>query len=219
MSAQRLSIPPSGFIEPCLPTSVARPPRGPEWQHELKHDGFRLMARRTGGGHARLFTRRGADWAARYPHIVKAVQTLACLSATIDGEAVYCGPAGSGGSSLGASGLGGSGLAAPQGRERDRHVLMYAFDLLELNGTDLRELPLAKRRAMLARLLRRAPDGIQFSEHGDDGSLLFEQVCKMGLEGIVSKRRDSVYRSGRSRLWLETRNPASPVGQRFDKGT
>ncbi len=204
MNAQRLSIPPSGFIEPCLPTSVARPPRGPEWQHELKHDGFRLMARRKSGGHARLFTRRGADWAARFPHIVKGMQALACLSATIDGEAVYCGPA---------------GVAAPQGRERDRHVLMYAFDLLELNGADLRELPLAKRRAMLARLLRRAPDGIQFSEHGDDGSLLFEQVCRMGLEGIVSKRRDSVYRSGRSRLWLETRNPASPARQRFDKGT
>ncbi len=73
---------------------------------------------------------------------------------------------------------------------------------------------------MLARLLRRAPQGIQFSEHLDgDGSLLFEQVCKMGLEGIVSKRRDTVYRSGRSKLWLKTRNPASPAMKRYEEGT
>jgi bifunctional non-homologous end joining protein LigD len=85
--------PPGGFIQPCLPTASDRPRTGPEWVHEIKHDGYRLMARRA-GDRVRLFTRRGYEWSDRYPRIVRAMRALKATSALIDGEAVWCGPDG-----------------------------------------------------------------------------------------------------------------------------
>ena len=101
-------------------------------------------------------------------------------------------------------------------RRHDGEVRLLGFDLLELNGTDLRDEPLIHRKATLAGLLWRSRDGIQFVEHIEaaDGATVFEHTCKLGLEGIVSKRRDSVYRPGRSRMWLKIKNPASPAMQR-----
>src|SRR5215472_7678703 len=116
----------SGFIEPCLPSPADRPPCGPDWIHEIKHDGYRLMARRDPGG-IRLRTRNGHDWAARYPLIVEAVNRLKMRSCLIDGEAVACDE---------------NGLAVFERLRRKpsgKHVfLYYAFDLLELDGQDLR---------------------------------------------------------------------------------
>jgi bifunctional non-homologous end joining protein LigD len=95
-------------------------------------------------------------------------------------------------------------------------VFLYAFDLIELNGDDLRRDPLAVRKATLASLVARAASGLRLNEHldHDDGPLVFEHACKLGLEGIVSKRRDSRYSSGRSPHWLKSKNPNAPAARR-----
>src|SRR5215469_11180078 len=118
------SPPRSGFIEPCLPSAAARPPSGPDWVHEIKHDGYRLMARRDSVG-IRLLTRNGHDWADRYPAIVEAVKARRARSCLLDGEAVVCDE---------------HGLAVFERlryRRDDRNVFLFAFDLLELDGADL----------------------------------------------------------------------------------
>jgi bifunctional non-homologous end joining protein LigD len=194
--------PPSGFIEPGLPSTAERPPSGPDWVHEIKHDGYRLMARRDPVG-IRLLTRNGYDWSPRYPLIVEAVNTLKVRSCLIDGEAVACD---------------GTGLAVFEllrTKRQARHVFLYAFDLLELNGNDLRREPFGVRKATLASLLRSCPPGVRFNEHlPHDGEVVFRHACKMGLEGIVSKRLGSIYRSGKCKDWLKFKNPAAPAVKR-----
>ncbi len=103
-----------------------------------------------------------------------------------------------------------------RGRRHDASVFLYAFDLIELNGTDLRREPLQVRKATLASVLVKAGPGIRFNEHleYDDGETVFRHACKLGLEGIVSKRKDSRYRSGRSRDWLKFKNPNAPAMKR-----
>jgi bifunctional non-homologous end joining protein LigD len=193
---------PSGFIEPCLPSLADRPPAGSGWIHEIKHDGFRLLACRGTAG-ARLLTRNGNDFTARYPLIVEAVSTLPVRSCVIDGEAVACDE----------SGL--SIFEKLRWRRQDGHVFMWAFDLLELNGQDMRREPLEARKAALARLLRRAKVGLQFIEHITvPGDIVLRHACKLGLEGIVSKRPGSPYFSGRSRDWLKFKNPNAPAVKR-----
>jgi bifunctional non-homologous end joining protein LigD len=193
---------PSGFIEPCFPSPADRPPSSPDWIHEIKHDGYRLMARRDPIG-IRLLTRNGHDWRSRYPLIVEAVDRLKVRSCLIDGEAVACDE---------------NGLAVFERlrlRPSGKHVFLYAFDLLELDGQDLRPEPLETRKATLASLLRRSPPGLRLNEHlAHDGELIFRHACKMGLEGIVSKRLGSRYRSGRSKDWLKFKNPAAPAVKR-----
>jgi bifunctional non-homologous end joining protein LigD len=197
-----------GTIEPCIPTEASKPPVGPQWIHEIKHDGYRLIARKL-DGRVRLFTRRGYDWTERYPRIVAAVSAIRTSSATIDGEAVYCDD---------------SGLAIfdmLHGRQHDASVLLYAFDLLEFDGEDYRPQPLHARKARLEKLLAKAPAGIQYNEHVEgDGATVFEHACRLGLEGIVSKHREHPYRSGRSKTWLKVKNPAAPGVLRFkDEGS
>jgi bifunctional non-homologous end joining protein LigD len=196
-----------GFVAPCIPSLAHKPPSGPDWVHEIKHDGYRLIVRRDGKV-VRLFTRRGHDWTDRYPAIAAAAATkLRAKSFTLDGEAVVSGP---------------DGVAvfdALHRRHRAADATLYAFDLLELNGKDLRPLPLVERKAKLARLLARAPLGIVFSEHTDqDGATVFRHACKLGLEGIFSKRLSAPYRSGPSRDWLKTKNPDSPAMRRARAG-
>jgi bifunctional non-homologous end joining protein LigD len=162
--------PPSGFIQPCLPSASDRPRTGPEWVREIKHDGYRLMARRA-GQRVRLFTRRGYDWSDRYPRIVRAMRALKATSALIDGEAVWCGPDGA------------ADFNKLHSRAHDDQVFMYAFDLLELDGEDLRARPLEERKVIFARLIGRA-DGLELSEHLEgDGKEIFEHVCKIGPRG------------------------------------
>ncbi len=197
-----LRLRPSGFIEPCLPSPAERPPSGPGWVHEIKHDGFRLMARRDPAG-VRLLTRNGNDWTPRYPLIVEAVNRLKVRSCLIDGEAVCCDQ----------DGIADFPEAAP--RRDDRHVFLSAFDLLELDGKDLRREPLEVRKATLASLLRGCRAGLQFNQHlAHPGDVVFAHACKMGLEGIVSKRLGSRYVSGRTSDWLKFKNPAAPAVRR-----
>jgi bifunctional non-homologous end joining protein LigD len=200
---------PPGFIQPCLPTPAQRPPCGPQWAYEIKHDGYRLMARKT-AQRVRIFTRRGADWSHRFPRIVEAVSRLPASSIMLDGEGVICGQDGV------------SDFNALHSKNRDDDVMLYAFDLLELNGEDVRQERLDARKAKLAGLLRRshANGGILLNEHvADDGALVFAHACLMGLEGIVAQRIDLPYRSGRSKAWRKVRNPKAPAATRIEDRT
>jgi ATP-dependent DNA ligase len=174
--------------------------------HEIKHDGYRLMAKRQ-GDRVRLFTRRGSDWTGRYPRIMAAMERIRATSATIDGEAVWCDH---------------DGLAIfdkLHRRSRDAEVVLIAFDLLELDGQDLRARPLEERKTKLAKLVARS-HALRYSEHlQGDGQQIFEHACKLGYEGIVSKRRDFPYMSGKSKSWLKTRNPESLAMLRYEEGS
>jgi bifunctional non-homologous end joining protein LigD len=160
------------------------------------------MARRDPVG-VRLLTRNGHDWSPRYPLIVEAVNRLKARSCLIDGEAVACDA---------------NGLAVFQRLRRKptgEHVFLYAFDLLELDGQDLRPEPFETRKATLASLLRGSLPGLRFNAHlAQPGDIVFRHACKMGLEGIVSKRLASRYRSGRSPDWLKFKNPDAPAVKR-----
>jgi bifunctional non-homologous end joining protein LigD len=194
---------PAGFIWPCLPTSAPQPPSGELWLHEIKHDGFRVIARKN-GKRVKLYSRPGNDLTKRFPLIVETMARLRPPSCTIDGEAVACGA---------------DGIACFELIRRwntDETVFMWAFDLIELNGDDLRRDPLVVRKATLASVVARAAPGLRLNEHLDeeDGPLVFEHACKMGLEGIVSKRKDSRYVSGRSPHWIKSKNPNAPAVKR-----
>jgi ATP-dependent DNA ligase len=152
----------------------------------------------------RLFTRNGFDWTDRYPLIRRAVTALRTSSATIDGEVVCC------------DGAGVAIFDKLHSRAHDGEAFLYAFDLLELDGEDWRPRPLEERKARLEKLLAKAPAGIQYSEHLEgDGAAIFAHACKLGCEGIVSKHREPPYRSGPSKAWLKTKNPAAPGMLRF----
>ena len=162
------------------------------------------MIARKDGERVKLYSRPGNDLTYRFPLIVEAVAKLRSRSCIIDGEAVACGD---------------DGIASfdrIRYRRHDAGVSLYAFDLIELDGDDLRRDPLAVRKATLASLLRRAAPGLRSNEHLDneDGPLVFAHACKMGLEGIVSKRKDSHYRSGRSPHWIKSENPACAAVKR-----
>jgi bifunctional non-homologous end joining protein LigD len=188
-----------GYIRPCIPTRSYRVPAGPEWVHEIKHDGYRLQVRRDGDV-VRLFTRRGYDWTGRYPAIAATAVKLRASSFTLDGEACVCGP---------------DGVAIFDALHRHGTVseaMLYAFDLLELDGEDLRALALSDRKKRLARLVGTRRLGIVLSAHIDEnGATIFQQACKKGLGGIVSKRLSAPYRSGPSRDWIKIKNPDSPA--------
>jgi bifunctional non-homologous end joining protein LigD len=187
---------PAGLIAPCLPTKTDKLPSGDPWLHEIKHDGFRIIARKD-GGRVQLYSRPGNDMTRRFPLIAEALARLRSRSCIIDGEAVACDD---------------DGLASFERiryRQHDGDVFLYAFDLIELNDDDLRRDPLEVRKATLASVLAKAAAGLRLNEHLEgDGPTVFAHACKMGLEGIVSKRKDSMYRSGRSPEWLKMKNPA-----------
>jgi bifunctional non-homologous end joining protein LigD len=194
---------PAGFIAPCLPMTAPRPPSGALWIHEVKHDGFRIIARKE-GERVRLYSRSGNDLTNRFPLIVEPMARLP--SCTLDGEAVACDD----------SGVASFNLILH--RKRDDHVFLYAFDLIELRGKDLRREPLEQRKVELHRLLADTEAGLVFNEWIDgeefDGATVFEHARSLGLEGIVSKRKDSRYVSGKSPYWLKMKNPASEAARR-----
>jgi bifunctional non-homologous end joining protein LigD len=190
------------FIEPCLPSPANVPPSGPDWIHEIKHDGFRIMARRDAAG-VRLITRNGNDFTRRFPLAAAAVSALPVRSCLLDGEAIVCNE---------------GGLAMFDLIRRARHgakAVLCVFDLLELNGKDLRRAPIEHRKQTLTKIVRGPHPGILFNDHYvGDGEIVFEHACKLGCEGIVSKRLGSTYRSGRTQHWLKVKNPASPAAKR-----
>ena len=165
-------------------------------------NGFRIMARRDGAS-VRLITRNGHDFTSQFPLAAAAVTALPARSFLIDGEAIVTNA---------------SGLAVFDLIRCKRHggdAVLVAFDLIELDGEDLRRSPIEHRKRKLAKLARGPHPGIVLNEFFEgDGDVLFEHACKLGCEGIVSKRLGSTYRSGRSPHWLKIKNPKAPAAKR-----
>ena len=162
-----------------IPTAGTKVPAGPEWLHEIKFDGYRMRVERD-GDRVRLITRGGYDWTKRFPWIAEAALRNRQKRFVIDGEAVI----------LGVDGY--SDFNALHSGKHNDEVQFCAFDVLAMDGDDLRDLPLSVRKANLVRLLARRPDGIFVNpfEQGAIGPDLFRAACDIGLEGLVSKRSD-----------------------------
>jgi bifunctional non-homologous end joining protein LigD len=188
--------------EPCLPRPAKEPPDGPEWIHEVKHDGFRILARKN-GDRVRLTTRNGYDFTGRFPLAVAAIAALPARSCLVDSEVIVCGDGGL------------SVFELLRYRHYDHLATLCAFDLLQFDDIDLRPLPLEERKAALKKLLRQTHPGIAYNRTFDvEGSIVFHHACKLGCEGIVSKRLGSPYRSGRSADWIKVKNPKTPAVKR-----
>jgi bifunctional non-homologous end joining protein LigD len=196
---------PAGFIQPCRPIVAKQPPSGEGWVHELKHDGYRLQIH-VRDGRVKLYTMSGADWTKRYPRIVEEAARLR-EPLIIDAE-VVC---------LDAEGL--ADFDALHSRTADEKAVACAFDLL-LAGDDLRPRPLIERKNALRWVLRRSRGGIQYVEHTEGhGPEMFDAGCKLGLEGIVSKRLTSIYKSGLSKSWIKVKNLKAPAATRVLEGS
>jgi len=177
-------------------------PAGPDWLHEIKHDGYRLIVQRE-GKRVRLFTRNG-HWSGRYPVITEAALRHRNSSFVLDGEAALLGVDGT------------SDFNGLHSHNYDDEVQFYAFDILVSEGEDLRKLPLSMRKTNLARLLARHVNGIFPAdfEQGEIGPDLFRHARLMGLEGPVSKHKDRPYRAGRSPHWIKVKNRRHPAMKR-----
>src|ERR1700744_790413 len=180
-----------GFIEPALASSIEKAPSGGRWVHEIKFDGYRVQVH-LANNEVKVFTRRGHDWTNRFKKIASDAWHISAGSAIIDGEVVA--PA--------ADGTTDFSVLQNELEGRSTKIVMVAFDLLYLNGYDLRKLPLHERKAVLKKLI--AGTAIQFSESFEvDGQEMYKHACKTGLEGVVSKARDSKYPAGRSNDWVK----------------
>jgi bifunctional non-homologous end joining protein LigD len=187
-----------------------RPPRGSDWLHEIKHDGYRMILRRDGAT-IQLFTRNGHDWTVRFPSVVEAAGALKIKSCIIDGEIAVSRPD--------------DGVTCfnslRSGRWIKPEATLYAFDLIETDGDDLRREPIEARKARLLRALSHQWPAIQYNEHlQTDGELVFDHACQMGLEGIVSKRGGCGSRPfGESDCrpnWIERTLRPSLTGSQYD---
>ena len=188
-----------GFVAPQLASEAATPPVGAQWVHELKLDGYRVQAHIDKAGKVRLFTRSGLDWTHRMPAVARELGKLSVESAILDGEVVVL------------DGEGQSSFAALQAAfdEGAAHPLTYfVFDLLHLNGHNLRQQPLTARKEILAKMLDSMAEHevIRYGQHIEaEGAMIFAEACQRGAEGIVSKRGDGVYLSGRSKSWIKSK--------------
>lgn len=194
--AKRAALP--DFIEPCLATLADKAPDSAHWIHEIKFDGYRLQAR-LDGGKAKLMTRKGLDWTHKFRSIAAAVAELDAESAILDGELVVEADDGVTSFSL---------LQEELKSGRQARLVYYVFDLLHLDGRDLRPLPLSERKDALALLIKSAPKNspLRFSESiAERGPVLLKHACQLGLEGIISKRDDAPYHSGRGRDWIKAK--------------
>ncbi|HEY4193659.1 MAG TPA: DNA ligase D [Mesorhizobium sp.] len=187
------------FIEPALARLEADAPGGKEWLHEVKFDGYRMQAQ-IAGTEMHLLTRTGLDWTEKFVDpVVAALGQLKCSDAIIDGEIVVL--ADSGVSSF-------SALQAALSEGRTDQMVYYAFDLMRLDGEDLRGEPLIERKEKLRELLGDQPENsaLRYSDHFvEPGKIMLEHACRMGLEGVVSKRADAPYRSGRGHSWIKSK--------------
>ncbi|HET9987137.1 MAG TPA: non-homologous end-joining DNA ligase [Kofleriaceae bacterium] len=183
------------FTAPQLALLVDAVPAGDAWVHEQKFDGYRIEAVRSRAG-VRLFTRRGNDWTDTFPTIAEAVAKVSAKSFVLDGEIAVLRP---------------DGVTDFQGLQqalntRSPDLVYFAFDLLEQAGKDLRDQPLLARKARLEKLLAKAPAVLRYSEHVvGRGEELFAEACKRGLEGIICKRADAPYTSGRGKKWVKVK--------------
>jgi bifunctional non-homologous end joining protein LigD len=172
-------------------------PSGPAWVHEIKYDGYRIGCA-VEGGRATLLSRRGNDWTAHFPEVAAAARGLPVREALLDGEVAIVLPDGK------------TSFQALQNalseRPPRRALAYFVFDLLHLDGEDLSALPLLERKARLEALLGRGPGVLRYAEHFEgDGAVVLREACRLGLEGIVSKRRDEPYRPGRGGGWVKTK--------------
>ena len=180
-----------GFVEPALASSIEKVPSGARWIHEIKFDGYRVQVQLANEA-VRVFTRRGHDWTNRFKKVADDAWHIKAGSAIVDGEIVV--PA--------ADGTTDFSVLQNELKGRSTSIVLVAFDLLYLNGRDLRKLPLFQRKTELKKII----DGteIQFSESFElEGADIFAHACRIGLEGIVSKVRDSAYASGRGNNWVK----------------
>ena len=190
----RERLPPAGFVRPARPLLTTKPRSGPEWIHEVKHDGYRLIALKD-VGRVVLWSRYATDYSFTFLRIAEAVRSLPVDRALLDGEAMVLRPDGH------------SDFAALRTNRGAAKASFVAFDLLQYEGEDWRSMPLEVRRAQLNSIVG-GVDGIKFSESIEgDGAVVFDHACKLGLEGIVSKRLGGVYASGRCRNWVKVKNP------------
>ncbi|TPK40942.1 DNA ligase D [Mesorhizobium sp. B2-5-3] len=187
------------FIEPQLATLEREAPPGEDWLHEVKFDGYRMQAQ-IAGTDVRLLTRTGLDWTKKFGDaIVAELAGLKCSDAIIDGEIVVLADSGVSSFAL---------LQADLSAKRTDRFIYYVFDLMRLNGRDLRREPLVERKQALQELLASQPEdsAVRFSDHfAEPGKVMLEHACRMGLEGVVSKRADAVYRSGRGPSWVKSK--------------
>ena len=184
------------WVAPQLATLVSGPPPGDGWVHEIKLDGYRILIR-IERGRVKLLTRNRQDWTARFPAVAEAAAALPVKEALLDGEIVVLDRAGV--SSFQA-------LQQAEHLEKGRTLVYVAFDLLFLDGRDLRPLPLVERKAQLAGVLESRRGRVRYSEHFEvPGQRVYDRACRRGLEGIVAKRKDAPYTSGRGQGWLKVK--------------
>jgi bifunctional non-homologous end joining protein LigD len=186
-----------GFVKPCLATLKPNVPEGPNWIYEIKYDGYRVQAHLNRGEPA-IYTRAGHDWSKQFKPIAVALAKLQAKYLIVDGEVVVI-------DSQGVPDF--AALHADLAAGRTDRLLYYTFDLLYLDGLDLRASPLLERKRVLAQLLASADvRPILFSDHLDgEGAAMFKRACEMRLEGVISKRTDAPYRSGRGDTWIKTK--------------
>jgi bifunctional non-homologous end joining protein LigD len=194
-SGARLPARLPAFVEPQLATLVDAPPGGREWLHEIKYDGYRAVTA-VAGDRVAIYTRKGLDWTDRFARLVPALQRLNCDSALLDGEIAVA-------DSKGHTDFGALQNALSTGKGG---LTYYLFDLLELDGRDMRRRPLAERKEVLRDLLRGVGAPLIYSDHvAGNGAKAFEQACAMKLEGLISKQASAPYYSGRTRSWLKSK--------------
>lgn len=185
------------FVAPQLATLVDEPPPGSDWLHEIKYDGYRVISA-IASGEVALYTRNGLDWTERFHPLVKPLSALRCDSALLDGEMAVADKEGH--TNFGALQ---DALSSGSGR-----IGYYIFDLLSLDGEDLRKRPLIERKARLKAFLKNLPAGgpLFYSDHVEgSGEKVFAHACRIKLEGVISKLADAPYRSGRARTWLKSK--------------
>src|SRR4030095_12824802 len=187
----------SDRVSPQLATLVSAPPTGAGWAYEIKFDGYRILAR-CDGGKVQLFTRNANDWTAKMESLAREVSLLPAKTAWLDGEVVV---------------LGDDGLPKFNALQNafdsagTEHIVYFVFDVLYLNGKDLRGLESRDRRAVLEQLFTDYDQGrVRLSQTFDaDGASVLQSAFKMGLEGVIAKRLNSPYRSARTDAWLKVK--------------
>ena len=187
--------PAPGFVEPCIPTLRKAPPKGDGWLHEIKYDGYRAQLQFD--KRPRIYTRRGHDWADRMPVITHAISGLPANQIVLDGEIV----------AIDKKGMPSFPDVAKELAKRSARIVYFAFDLLYLDGFDLRGAALIDRKRVLREFMKSVfSDRIRYCDHVEgEGAVVFEAACRMGLEGIVSKRAAAPYRSGKRADWVKTK--------------
>jgi bifunctional non-homologous end joining protein LigD len=194
--ARRTASPPP-FLEPQLAQLVKTAPEGDGWVHEIKLDGYRILARKDGDA-VTLLSRTARDWTEQFPPVRAAIAALAAKSAIVDTEVAVVLPDGKTSFQALQNAIGGPVTGG--------QLACFAFDLLFLDGEDLRQLPLTERKARLRALVGTRKGVVRYCDHVEGrGSEVFAAACAQGLEGIISKRRDAPYRGGRGPAWVKTK--------------